>query len=900
MIRKMKLSTSPKQKLVRSSRGVFGHLATFAAVLFLALGIHAIFTPTENTSAADLSKFSAGNIMSDEVMSDYNSMSVSQIQSFLKSKNSCNNTNVGAAKNYPHLSYHIKDGHFVCMADETFDGQSAAQIIYDAAHKYKINPKVIIVLLQKEQGLVTDTWPNDRQYRTATGYGCPDTAPCDSKYYGLKNQIERASELFRTVLDGGWTNYPVGNNYIRWSPNSSCGGSTVYIQNRATSALYRYTPYQPNKAALNAGYGTGDSCSAYGNRNFYAYYTDWFGDTHSNGITVGTDELPSSNYNVASKLNTDYLLDVVNGSTSSSVPLQTYKKNNTNNQNWRFSYNSDGSYTIINEKSGKAIDLSGGNAKNGASVQQYTPNGTCAQKWYIMKEGDYYYFASACNRNYAIDVTDGKVTNYPHLQVWEHGSGGNSNQLWKLSDRITSVSASELPDATYNVSTKINTGYLLDVVNGSNDSGVRLQTYKKNNTNNQNWRFTRNSDGSYTIINEKSNKAIDLNNASASNGSAVQQYTSNNTCAQKWFVVKENGYYYFASACNKNYAIDIPDGNVTNYPHLQAWEHNAGNNNQLWKVEKKITTSTNNTATPVKPDELPSSNYNVASKLNTDYLLDVVNGSTSSSVPLQTYKKNNTNNQNWRFSYNSDGSYTIINEKSGKAIDLSGGNAKNGASVQQYTPNGTCAQKWYIMKEGDYYYFASACNRNYAIDVTDGKVTNYPHLQVWEHGSGGNSNQLWKLSDRITSVSASELPDATYNVSTKINTGYLLDVVNGSNDSGVRLQTYKKNNTNNQNWRFTRNSDGSYTIINEKSNKAIDLNNASASNGSAVQQYTSNNTCAQKWFVVKENGYYYFASACNKNYAIDIPDGNVTNYPHLQAWEHNAGNNNQLWKIEKK
>src|SRR5699024_1304734 len=40
------------------------------------------------------------------------------------------------------------------------------------------------------------------------------------------------------------------------------------------------TPYQPNKAALAAGYGIGDACSAYGNRNFYNYYTDWFGPTH--------------------------------------------------------------------------------------------------------------------------------------------------------------------------------------------------------------------------------------------------------------------------------------------------------------------------------------------------------------------------------------------------------------------------------------------------------------------------------------------------------------------------------------------------------------------------------------------------------------------------------------------
>ncbi len=55
--------------------------------------------------------------------------------------------------------------------------------------------------------------------------------------------------------------------------------SNVNIVNLATAALYDYTPYQPNAAALAAGYGTGDSCSSYGNRNFYLYFNDWFGTT---------------------------------------------------------------------------------------------------------------------------------------------------------------------------------------------------------------------------------------------------------------------------------------------------------------------------------------------------------------------------------------------------------------------------------------------------------------------------------------------------------------------------------------------------------------------------------------------------------------------------------------------
>lgn len=165
------------------------------------------------------------------------------------------------------------------MAQDIFDGETAAQIIWQAAQDYSVNPGVLIVLLEKEQGLITDTWPNHIQYRSATGYGCPDTAACASQYYGLKNQIRHAARMFRSVLDGGWTNYPVGPNYVRFHTNAACGGTTINIQNRATSALYRYTPYQPNQAALNAGYGLGDGCSAYGNRNFYALFTDWFGST---------------------------------------------------------------------------------------------------------------------------------------------------------------------------------------------------------------------------------------------------------------------------------------------------------------------------------------------------------------------------------------------------------------------------------------------------------------------------------------------------------------------------------------------------------------------------------------------------------------------------------------------
>lgn len=252
---------------------------------------------TSRSHAANTASFKPGDIMSDNVMANKKTMSQSQIQSFLKSKNSCNDTNLSKLtyhnSTYGYLDYngvryeyHLVNGHFICMADQDFNGESAAHIIWQAAQDYHVNPQVLIVLLQKEQGLVTDTWPNyNHQYAAATGYDCPDNGTgCNNQNAGFKNQIRKAANLFHEVLDnrdydgdGFITNYPVGTNYIQYNPSKSCGGSYVTIKNRATSSLYRYTPYQPNAAALAASPGQTVSCGAYGNLNFWRYFNDWFG-----------------------------------------------------------------------------------------------------------------------------------------------------------------------------------------------------------------------------------------------------------------------------------------------------------------------------------------------------------------------------------------------------------------------------------------------------------------------------------------------------------------------------------------------------------------------------------------------------------------------------------------------
>jgi hypothetical protein len=274
--------------------------------LFVPALLFCIILSSTSVHALSGSDFRAGNIIADTVFFNKDSMNTSQIQDFLNAKvpncdtygteiysGSTTRAQYGQSRGYPPPYTCLKSysqsvpaitnsGSDLCSGSITGGTKSASQIIYEVSQACYVSPQTLIVLLQKEQSLVTDEWPWSIQYRSATGYGCPDTAPCDSEYYGFFNQVYQAAKAYkRYAANPASYNYRAGrNNTILYNPSTACGSSTVYIDNQATAGLYIYTPYQPNQAALNNLYGSGDGCSAYGNRNFWRMFNDWFGNPH--------------------------------------------------------------------------------------------------------------------------------------------------------------------------------------------------------------------------------------------------------------------------------------------------------------------------------------------------------------------------------------------------------------------------------------------------------------------------------------------------------------------------------------------------------------------------------------------------------------------------------------------
>lgn len=324
-------------------------------ILTLVLSFAVILLGASSTQALAGNEFKAGRIIDDSVFFS-SDISAATIQSFLNAKvPTCDTQGSQSYAGTTRAAYGTSKGYpppYICIKNYTQDTptkaaeaglcaqynggtKTAAQIIYDVGAACGISQRALIILLEKEQSLITDDWPWSTQYRSATGYGCPDTAPCDAEYYGFFNQVYSAARQFKRYArdSTSFSKRAYRDNYIQYNPNANCWGSNVFIQNQATASLYNYTPYQPNEAALNNLYGSGDGCSAYGNRNFWRMFNDWFGSTTGSATPYAWSILSVDSYYNSSrsaKFSRSPVIDLQPGNTA----YITIKAKNSSYETW--------------------------------------------------------------------------------------------------------------------------------------------------------------------------------------------------------------------------------------------------------------------------------------------------------------------------------------------------------------------------------------------------------------------------------------------------------------------------------------------------------------------------------------------------------------------------------------
>lgn len=184
---------------------------------------------------------------------------------------------------------------------DTFYNKTVAQLIYEEANQHNINPRLILVMLQRESSAVTQStpssttrqaWPlfynyDERMAACLNGdeascndskYSQPDYAYRAENYGGVGQQIAYATAQLRNLSGDG---NPNNGTYCESSCVVSVDGQNITTDNSESCALYKYTPHFVS-------YNTASA--------FYTNWQSWWGGTPNEGDYSATNIVSSANF----------------------------------------------------------------------------------------------------------------------------------------------------------------------------------------------------------------------------------------------------------------------------------------------------------------------------------------------------------------------------------------------------------------------------------------------------------------------------------------------------------------------------------------------------------------------------------------------------------------------------
>lgn len=236
--------------------------------------------------------FDAGKLIDDKVFSDTQTFGgAAGIQKFLESKQSV------LAGSAPDFLVKLKEPAALLLKQGLDDPEpnlgrlrTAAELIWDASLYSGLNPQVILVTLNKEQGLIGNQFRSEADLQTALdhamGFACPDSTGCGDLFPGFYYQLfgnfdssgnrylGAAKSLMKSFTAAGGRGPGSSHTGDALTLDNTLGGfenilpqQGITLSNNATAALYRYTPHVFN-----------------GNYNFWKFFNAWF--KYPNGTLI--------------------------------------------------------------------------------------------------------------------------------------------------------------------------------------------------------------------------------------------------------------------------------------------------------------------------------------------------------------------------------------------------------------------------------------------------------------------------------------------------------------------------------------------------------------------------------------------------------------------------------------
>ena len=254
------------------------------------------------------------------------------------------------------------------------------------------------------------------------------------------------------------------------------------------------------------------------------------------------------------------------------------------------------------------------------------------------------------------------------------------------------------------------------------NSSSNVFLYKEEWITGEMWRFTRQSDGSYKIVNFSNGQCLDANGAGTTDGTNVGTYNSNDSNAQRWFIYEMNGGYVLRAACG-DLVMDLDGNKSADNTNIHLWTYHGGEAQvfSLYHTRGDSVVSDYAKPSPSAPTLTVKSYSSIALSWNV----------TAYTEKYNVYRS--TDNSTWK--------------KMGEATSTS------------YTDTGLTAKT-------KYYYKIEAVNRFYTVSspsasATTSEIPRYTVVFNSNSGSGSMSNQIINR-DEATALNANQFRKEGY------------------------------------------------------------------------------------------------------------------------------------------
>jgi hypothetical protein len=257
------------------------------------------------------------------------------------------------------------------------------------------------------------------------------------------------------------------------------------------------------------------------------------------------------------------------------------------NTQWRFERQNDGSYTIMNVNSNRFIQVHQSSRETQARIVQQASGGGTSQQWRVEPVDNQHVKFVNVHSGMVLNIPQSEYTRSQSQLIQQEDLGADRQHF-----RLVPVAAPPAPVTTSNVrdwsgtwQIQAKNGMFICIQGGSRDNGAAVIQHSSPSTPaNTQWRFERQSDGSYTIMNLNSRRFMQVHQSSRATQARIVQQASGGGTSQQWRVEPVDNQHVKFVNVHSGMVLNIPQSEYTRSQSQLIQQEDLGADRQHFRL----------------------------------------------------------------------------------------------------------------------------------------------------------------------------------------------------------------------------------------------------------------------------------------------------------------------------